>query len=179
MKKHLLIISLIILTITYACKPEKPVVKGLTLDSNTVLVGSEGNFTWGNASASIYFKDNDSIWNDAYFQINNEKLGDVFQSTTLLNDKVFVVMNNSNRVIICNSKTFKKEAEIDGLQSPRYIVDAMNGSYYVSDLYANAISVINQSSLLKTGTIPCVGWTEDMIYIDSKVLVCNMKSIII
>lgn len=176
MKKHIFFISFIIFVIAMACKPDKPISKSLTLSSNNILIGCEGNFTWGNASASIYFEDKDSVWNDAFFQINNEKLGDVLQSASILNDKVFMVMNNSNRVIVSNSKTLKKEDEISGLQSPRYIIDALNGKYYVSDLYANAISIIDQSTLEKTGSIPCIGWTEEMLCVNDKVYVCNMKS---
>jgi DNA-binding beta-propeller fold protein YncE len=176
MKKHLLLIYIIALTILFACKPEKPITKQFSLSSNTLIVGCEGNYTWGNASASIYFKTQDSIWNDAYYTINREKLGDVLQSMNFLNGKIFMVMNNSNRIIISDAKSFVKEHEIASLQSPRYIIDAMNGTYYVSDLYANAISIINQNSYEKVGSIPCIGWTEEMICVANKVYVCNRKS---
>ena len=129
MKKHLLLIYIIALTILFACKPEKPITKQFLLSSNTLIVGCEGNYTWGNASASLYFKTQDSIWNDAYYTINREKLGDVLQSMNFLNGKIFMVMNNSNRIIISDAKSFVKEHEIASLQSPRYIIDAMKSRY--------------------------------------------------
>lgn len=177
MKKSVLILiaSLVVIGIS-ACKKEKPTAKGFRSNKNTVLLGCEGNFTWGNASVGVCFSASDSMWNDAYSQINQEKLGDVLQSMNLINDRIFLVMNNSNKIVVCNSDNLTKVSEIEGLQSPRYIVDAMNGSYYVSDLYANAITVIDAKSYNKTATMPCVGWSESMIYANGKVYVGNMKS---
>ena len=176
--KRLLIILIVALLVVGidACKKEKTSSKGFHTNEHTVLVGCEGNFTWGNASVGVYFSINDSVWNDAYSQINQEKLGDVLQSMNLIKDRVFLVMNNSNKIVVCKSDDLSKVSEIVGLQSPRYIVDAMNGSYYVSDLYANAITIINATNYNKTGTMPCIGWSESMLYAHGKVYIGNMKS---
>lgn len=175
-KAALILIATLMMIGINACKKEKPIAKGFHSDKNTVLFGCEGNFTWGNASVGVCFSTSDSIWNDAYSQINQEKLGDVLQSMTLINDRIFFVMNNSNKIVVCTSDDLLKVTEIEGLQSPRYIVDAMNGSYYVSDLYANAVTIVDAKSYTITGTMPCVGWSESMVYANGKVYIGNMKS---
>jgi len=176
--KKVVLILVVILTLmgVNACKKEKPIAKGFHSNKNTVLFGCEGNFTWGNASVGVYFSASDSAWNDAYFGINQEKLGDVLQSMHQINDRIFLVMNNSNKIVVCTSDDLSKVTEIGGLQSPRYIVDAMNGSYYISDLYANAVTIIDAKSYTIKGTMPCVGWSESMIYANGKVYIANMKS---
>lgn len=159
-------------------KPNDVMQPEVTLGGGTkVYITNEGNFGTGNASVSMYEPGSGQIVSDIYkTQNNNAGIGDVCQSMAKINNKYYVVVNNSGKIAVINSSDFKLNANITGLQSPRFILPVTFNKAYVSDLYANAISIIDLNSNTKTGSIPCSGWTEQMVLIYNKVFVTNNKS---
>lgn len=142
-----------------------------------VFIANEGNYGSNNASVSMYDVGNGQISSDIYkSQNNNAVLGDVCQSINKINNKFYVVVNNSGKIIVVNSADFKLITSITGLQSPRYILPVTFSKAYVSDLYSNSISIIDLNTNTKTGSIPCSGWTERMALIYNKAFVTNNKS---
>ncbi len=176
--KHLLIIITLVLTLTYACKPDDIDVPSKdTFDATKMVVLNEGNFMWGNASMSLVDLKKDSIIvDDIYQNKNQEALGDVLQSATIMGHEIYIVINNSGKIVVLDKKTLVKKQEKSGLGSPRYVVDGQNGYLYVSDIYANHIKVLNKSDLSVHATIPCAGWTERMLYNNNRLYVCNKSS---
>jgi hypothetical protein len=186
--KYLILIYGVII-IFFSCKKDKPPVRPMPYD-NTILGGgyslvdttlrllisNEGTFNFGNASVSLYNPSNKSFILDVYKQQNNQPLGDVLQSVYILQDKVFLVVNNSMKIEVLDKQTFKRKATIAGLISPRYFLPVNAYKAYVTDLYANAISIINLDNYTKVGQIPCKGWTEQMVYYNHEVFVCNYHS---
>lgn len=154
-------------------KPEElqPTVVNLSNDKKVYIV-NEGNFGSGNASYSLYDVASNTLIEDLYFTQNAASVGDVAQSLIYINDRYYLVINNSGKVIVCDDQ-FKKTGQINGLPSPRYLLGVTNQKAYVSDLYANAISIVDLNSKLKTGSIVCPGKTEQMVMIYNKVFVCN------
>ncbi|MBK7667943.1 MAG: hypothetical protein IPJ32_11760 [Sphingobacteriaceae bacterium] len=142
-----------------------------------VFITNEGNFGTNNASVSMYEPRSEQVVNDIYkTQNNNAALGDVCQSMTKINNKYYVVVNNSGKIAVVNSSDFKVITNITGLQSPRHILPVTFSKAYVSDLYANAISIIDLNTNTKTGSILCSGWTEQMVLIYNKAFVTNNNS---
>lgn len=143
--------------------------------SKKVYIINEGIFPYGNASISLFDPGTNEVLEDFYKVQNSSVVGDVAQSLSFINAKYYIVVNNSNKIIECNDQ-FKKTGQINGLQSPRYILPVTNQKAYVSDLYANAISIVNLNTRLKTGAIPCNGKTEQMVLIYNKAFVTNTES---
>jgi YVTN family beta-propeller protein len=142
-----------------------------------VYITSEGNFGNNNAAVSLYEPASGNVVSDIYrSQNNNTALGDVCQSMNRINNKYYVVVNNSGKIVVVDPYDFKLITTITGLQSPRFILPVNFYKAYVTDLYANAISVIDLNSNTKTGSIPCNGWTEQMVMINNKVFVTNNYS---
>jgi hypothetical protein len=142
-----------------------------------VFVTSEGNFGSNNASVSLYETGTGNLVNDIYkSQNNNAILGDVCQSMNKINNKYYLVVNNSGKIVVVNSSDFKLITTITGLQSPRFILPVTFNKAYVTDLYANAISIVDLNTNTKTGSIPCSGWTEQMTLIYNKAFVTNNKT---
>lgn len=142
-----------------------------------VFITNEGNFGTNNASVSMYEPGSAQIVNDIYkTQNNNAALGDVCQSMTKINNKYYVVVNNSGKIAVVNSSDFKLITNITGLQSPRHILPVTFSKAYVSDLYANALSIIDLNTNTKTGSIPCSGWMEQMVLIYNKAFITNNNS---
>lgn len=127
-----------------------------------ILILNEGSFGWGNGSISLYNRDTKEVSSFVYQNQNGSSLGDVVQSANLIDDKLYVVVNNSGKVVIVDTSDFTHQGTITGLSSPRYILDGSNGSLYISDLYADAINVVDKSSSSISSSIGLDGWTENL-----------------
>ncbi|MCS6905375.1 MAG: hypothetical protein RML72_03065 [Bacteroidia bacterium] len=139
-----------------------------------VLVVNEGNFMYGNGSITYYDDSTGQIIEDIFMTNNGRKLGDVVQSVQRIGEELFIVVNNSGKIEVVDKNNFKSTGTISGLRSPRYILSINAQKAYVSDLYANAISIINPQTKIITGNIPLAGWTEQMVLWKDKVWVSNV-----
>jgi len=101
-----------------------------------VYVINEGNFLSGNSSLSYYNPDHCTIIkNDLYNKINNDLLGDVFQSMFADENRHIMVINNSGKVVVADQH-LRQLGTITGLSSPNYATSAgLNNIYYLTDLF--------------------------------------------
>ena len=136
-----------------------------------VVIGCEGNYGWGNASISVYNTKTNEVTNNVFQSQNNLPLGDVMQSSTLFDGKLFLVVNNSNKIEVVDTADFKRVGQITGLTSPRYFCGVSASKAYVTDLYANAITIINPTTYQTIGTISVGAWTEEMLYYNNQLFV--------
>lgn len=161
-----------------SCVKDKPETKLTKIKdpepSHRVFVINEGNFSSGNASISLYNSESKEVEEDRFKAVNQIALGDVAQSMALINEKYYLVVNNSGKVVVCDS-AFKMVANITGLTSPRYILPINAEKAYVSDFKSGHISVVNLSHHSVSHTIALPGWTEEMVYLNNKVFVCNVS----
>lgn len=143
-------------------------------DGPGVFILCEGNFMYGTASLSYYDPATRSLENELFVRVNGEKLGDTAQSMRILGSRGFIVVNNSGRVSVVNTRTLKVVGEINGLTSPRYVhfVSAEKG--YISDLMAERITIFDPATLTVTGHIPTSGHpsTEQMTQVGDYLFVC-------
>jgi DNA-binding beta-propeller fold protein YncE len=169
-----LAVSLLIFS---SCKKEenKPIVVTPPEIGHTTLVINEGTFNWGNASLSAISTLKSTVENNVFHTSNNRPLGDVFQSIFPYKEELWLIVNNSQKIERISSKTFASLGAISNLQSPRYALQVSENKVYVSDLYANAIHIINPFTATKTGEISCPGWTEEMLLHNGLAWVCNVR----
>lgn len=162
----------------YSCvkdKPNTPAPTSVQLSgAKKVYVVNEGNFMNANASVSLYDPGNGAVIDNFYQNQNNSAIGDVAQSLTYFNSNFYLVVNNSNKIIVCDNQ-FKQKASISGLTSPRYLLPVTYSKAYISDLYSNNLKVVNLNTNVVTTTINCPGWTEEMVLIYNKAFVTNKK----
>lgn len=155
-------------------KPESPVDEPVTLGNGRgVYITNEGNFQWGNAKVSYYDIASGTATEDLYEPANGVSIGDVCQSMVLYNGKGYVVVNNSGKVVVVDPNNFIATATITGFTSPRYFLSVGNGKAYVTDFYANSISVVDLVSNSITGHIPSSGATQELVFSNGKVYVTN------
>ncbi len=153
-----------------------PPPPGSIVPGQGLFIANEGNFGWGNASLSYYDKVNDTILHDIYRHANDEHLGDVLQSIFLHNGLAYLVVNNSGKIEVVDPATGLRQHRIDGLLSPRHM-EVVNGSRaYVTDLYANKVSIIDLEKHELSGAIATNGWTEAIKTIQDMVYVSGVQS---
>ena len=153
MNRYLIVLA--VLLAFFSCKDDPVDTVFFDFTGNRgVYVLSEGNFMYGNSSLSFYDTDAKRIYNQVFQARNGAPLGDVAQSMTLWNNLGFVVVNNSGKIYVIDSKTAEFRGSISGLSSPRYVHIVNSEKAYVTDLYARKISVFNPQTFQVTGKIP-------------------------
>lgn len=145
------------------CKEEPVITPVPEISEEGIFLVNEGNFTFGNGSLSYLDLGENKIYNQVFFNVNGFPLGDVPQSLFLKGDSLFIVVNNSGKIVVMDINDFKHINTIDGLVSPRYILPTKGKEAYVSDLYNNNITVIDLETLQKTSTIDIGHSSETML----------------
>lgn len=170
-KLHLI---LIIFTL-FSCKKEESPTPDIHTSSNGMVICNEGNFNWANASLSYYDIGTGALSNNVFESANGEKLGDICQSATFINDKLYVVVNNSAKIEVLNMDNFEQITTITGFASPRYIQQVSASKAYVTDLYANKVWIVDMNDHTISGSIPLSGWTEEMVLKNDRVYITNLE----
>lgn len=144
------------LSFLFACEGSKENTTPKGAYEKGVLIINEGSFQASNGSLSFYDRSTKTIQNDIFRTVNNRPLGDIVQSVTVVGDKAFIIVNNSNKVEVADANTFKSLAPQIDLQLPRYAAFA-NGKLYVTEwinfsVSQGQVSVIdvNTYKVLKT-----------------------------
>ncbi|MBS1647510.1 MAG: hypothetical protein JST67_09240 [Bacteroidetes bacterium] len=165
-----------------SCRKDQPptLPQGIISASATqrLLICDEGNFGQNNASVSIYDPSSNQVSINAFSVANpSYTLGDVAQSIAVYNQKYYVVVNNSGKIVVCNNN-LQKQAAVTGFISPRYIEFVSNNKAYVSNLQLNSaqpnyiqVLDINTNTIIKNIRID--GWSEMMISSYGKTYVAN------
>lgn len=155
-------------------KPEEP----LGDYEKGYFIANEGPFQ--NGSGSITFVGDDGqVSQNVYKSVNSEDLGNIVNSMTIVNDRGYIVVNNSNKIVVVNKYTMKKEAVIEGnsIVNPRFLV-VNNGKGYISNWGDplnsddDFITVISLETNEILGMIPVGEGPEKMIVDTDNLYVC-------
>lgn len=152
------------------------VISGTDSNAHGFFICNEGNFNWGNASLSFYHDASKTFFSDVYKPNNNKSLGDVLQSMEIIDSTAYLVVNNSGKIEMINPYTFKSKGNISGFTSPRYLLKVGSNKAYVSDLYEDAVWIVNLDLKQISGKIHIGKWTEGMAINGNDVYVCGRNS---
>jgi hypothetical protein len=136
-------------------------------------VVNEGAFL-GNNGSITHISNAGTVTNDVYYQVNGVELGDVFQSFTVIGDRGYAVLNNSQKVEVVDLKTMENVGTISGLSYPRYMVSAGSNRAYVSNgSFAGTLEVVNTQTLEITSSIAVGTGPNQVLAVNDEVWVCN------
>lgn len=159
----------------FSCVKDKPKKNGSNPDINDnprVIIANEGVFNGGNASLSYIDLATQKIYNDVYKAQNDRALGDVFQSIAGDENNLYLVINNSNKIITVDKRTLKYKSELN-ISQPRYICLIGNNKALVSSMYRSKVQVVdlNTNQVTKEISLPHPN-TEGMTVLNNKVYIC-------
>lgn len=173
MQKYFKILLLLFLFSACSDEPVETVFFDLETESG-IFIACEGNFMYGNASLSFYNPESQKVTNQLFYARNNAPLGDVVQSLSLFQNRLFIVVNNSGKIYVVDAETAKYQGAVTGLTSPRYIHFISDEKAYVSDLYSTQITIIHPVTLEITGKIDLEEHTsEQMVQVGKYVFVSS------
>lgn len=155
-----------------SCMDDDLIVDSLnTYQKKGVFILSEGNFTYSNASLSYYNPAEKTVLNDVFYNTNSLPLGDVAQSMCIYDSLAYVLLNNSGKVYIINKNTFRYVDKITGLTSPRHMLFVNPAKAYISDLYSEAITIVDPLTNSIIGSVSTDNHqsTEQMLLNNNKV----------
>lgn len=157
-------ILLALLVPFFSCQGDEPIPSIQT--DKSVFILNEGNYSWNNASLSVYDADSMRVQHSVFLTVNQAPLGDVAQSLIFFEDEAFIAINGSNKVYVIDSESYQFKGKITGLTSPRYITILNSSKGYISDLYSNEISVFSPEDYTLTGSISLHHSSEQMLLKD-------------
>ncbi len=174
MRKYLLLPGLLLLASCVKDKPADPAPPPVATGARRLLIANEGSLGNGNASLSFFEPDAGTVFNNVYSGANGgQALGDILQSMLLDGDRLFLAVNNSDKIAVVNKNDFKLQANIS-LPKPRYMLKVSEDKMYVSCLYAPKINIVNLQTLQVTGSIAIdYANSEGMTLLNGKVYACN------
>lgn len=186
--KNKLLLPLLFVTLLFSASCSKDVNPDEGIYGPGIFVSNEGTFNLSNASISYIPRTNYQCYNDIYASANEGAvMGDVLQSVYVHNDKVYAVLNNSQKVIVIHLENFAYSGVISDRNLPRYMAFNGNRGYLTEwfDFSGNGrLSIINltNNSVVKqilVGKLPEKLLIHDnLLYVtnsnDSTISVINM-----
>ena len=144
---------------------------------NGFFITNEGPFQ--NGSGTITFVGDDGIVSqDIYKAVNGVDLGNIVSSMTLTDVNAYIIVNNSNRIVVANRYTMKSLTVIEGdnIKLPKYM--AVNGDTgYVSNWgdpfnsEDDFIAIIDLNTNTISGKIPVGEGPENLKIVNNKLFV--------
>jgi len=145
--------------------------------ANGVFITNEGPFQSGNGSVAFWSRDNQTKDTDIYNAVNGVPLGNIVQSISVSYGKAYVVVNNANKVVVADAKTFEAKGTIDNLALPRFFVGVSETKGYISEWVSfcgqGRVSVVDLTTNTVTSTITVGVLPEKMVYLGNKLFVAN------
>ena len=170
------LIALLALTAVSCNRDEADAIIPAEKHENGILVANEGVYPSPNAELSYISRGFSSIKNDIYKTTNGENLGDVLQHVNFHNNEAYLVVNNSNKIIVTDRYTFKKKAEItQDVKNPRYITFVGNQAYVTNSTSGGeqSVTVYNTENYNLIKKIPSSDVVERIVTAGTNVFVQN------
>lgn len=138
-----------------------------------IFVLNEGNFTKGNSSLSFISAGYDSVSNNIFSKVNGRPLGDVGQSIRMIDENLWLIINNSGKIEIIDPDNMKSIKTLTGLNSPRDAIQVNDSIALISDLLSSKLQIINFKTFQYKGSIECGNSVEKMLLADSILFVLH------
>lgn len=145
-----------------------------------IFVANEGPFNNGSGTITYISEDYSTVAQNIYRNVNGTELGNIVQSMGFNDDNAYIVVSNSQKIVIANRYTFQSVDSITtGLENPRYFVSVAGNKSYVSnwgdpnDNTDDYLAVVDLRDNTISATIPVGFGPERMVAANNKVYVAH------
>jgi hypothetical protein len=134
-----------------------------------VFIINEGPFGSGTGTVSYYDREADILKNDIYgIENSSATIGNILQSMNVYNGHGYLMVNNANKMIVVDTKTFKSSSTLaTGLALPRYFLPVKETGAYITqwgtDSATSGIVVYDYAAKKIAKTIPTGKGADRMI----------------
>ena len=160
-----------------SCGPEDPIPDNELAIGKGVFVINEGNYGYANASLTFYNTEMDTMANNLFYRTNGAPIGDVGQSLTLIDGKLYIVVNSSNYIYKVDANTIVCDTTqpymLKDFAQPRYMLPVAPDKAYVSDLASTELWIVNPQNMTHTGSVSMGKSTETMVQVGNELYVTN------
>lgn len=145
-----------------------------------VFITNEGPFANGSGTITYISEDYNTVEQNVYKNVNGIDLGNIVQSMGFRDDNAYVVVNNSNKIMIANRYTFESvDSIITGIDNPRYFIGASDNKGYLTnwgdpnDNSDDYVAVLDLRSNVVSVKIPVDFGPEKMVLHNNKIYVAH------
>ncbi len=173
---NLILLAFLVLGL-HACKDDDGGPEVTRYESG-IFIANEGPFQNGSGTVTFWDRSTGETSQDIFAAANaGAQAGNILQSIHFHNGKVFLVANNAGKVLVADGETFEKEAEIQGLAQPRYLLPVSSDKAFVTqwgaDGLTGSVAVLNLNTFTVEKTIPTGSGPEKMLQIGNKLYIAN------
>ena len=133
-------------------------VRVLAGEPEKVFIINEGAFGQGNASMTVFYPGSRSVKQNVFYHTTGRFLGDVANDALFIENKLYIVVNNSHKIEIVDPENYGSlgtifiDDEAHGA-SPRRMLALSDTKAYVSNLFGDNISVLDLENHTEVSTI--------------------------
>ena len=169
--KNLLFLSVLAIFLHSCSKDSTDPINRGGLYEGGYFITNEGNFGTGNGSIT-YVSPSGDVQQNVFESNNSFLLGDVVQSMSIINDKVYIVVNNSSKIEVASRDSMKYEYTLS-VNSPRIIHQVNENKAYISSWGDNMVYILDLNSGSISGSINCGNGPESIFSNGEYAYVCN------
>jgi YVTN family beta-propeller protein len=173
MKKLSFILALVLVCYTSCKKENEQQPPSSLFTGNGVFIINEGNFGHGNGSLSFYSYDSVKIYNDLFETANSRPLGDTPNSMLISGNKIYIVVNNSEKIEVVEKETLKSITTISGLNSPSEIAAVSGTKAYITSMYSDLVAILDMENDAITGYINIRRSSQSIVVHNNKAYIAN------
>ena len=145
-----------------------------------IFITNEGPFANGSGTITFISEDYSTVEQNIYKKVNGRDLGNIVQSMGFQDDNAYIVVNNSNKIMVANRYTFESIDSIKtGIDNPRYFIGTAGNKGYVTnwgdpnDNSDDFVAVLDLRTNVVSATIPVAFGPEKIISHNNKIYVAH------
>jgi YVTN family beta-propeller protein len=168
----------IVLAGVTGCSKDDPVTPPKETPATTkgVYVVNEGNSGKNNSTITFYVPDSNKVYQDIFASVNNRPLGDTGNDIVIYKDRIYIVVQQSQKMEVLSALDQKSigTIQLQGSKSPAKVYIFNDAKGYVTNLYDKSVTVFNPMTLEIIKDRIVVGlYPSGLTAAANKIYVCN------
>lgn len=163
---------MLMLFFTVSCEKDDETDAPVVVTDNRIFIVNEGPFQNGSGSLSVFYRNNEELYNNVFESVNGFAPGNLVQSVSVHEDKVYIVVNNAGKIEVAGINDLVSTGSIEGINNPRYFLGIDMGKAYVSS-WDNKVYVLDLTTNTVVSEIPTATGPEKMMKVGDEVWVLN------